>query len=178
MTLITDTICNQQETALEIILKLKTQFGNAVVAGGAPRDWYMGQIARDIDVYVVTPPKKAAILLATATVALGEEVKHLGKEYEYLEQSGIGFITAGLTYINSQSVNIIFLNENYVGKDGNVYDHFDCDICQIAWDGDFITTEQFIDAWSSDTITFNKFEEKHLKKMIYKFKGWKFKFNI
>lgn len=174
-----DVIKHQQQTAAKVISLLEKQFGNATVAGGAPRDWFMGEIARDIDIYVVVEPKKAGILLAMATIALDTEVNQLGKQYEELEQSMISFITAGSVWYDHTEHNIIFLNKFYVSRTDEVYTHFDCDICQIKWNAKegLIPSAQFLDASENKTITFNKFEPKHFVKMVHKFGDWKFKFD-
>lgn len=174
-----ETIKKQQATAAKVISLLEKQFGNAVVAGGAPRDWFMGKIARDIDIYVVVEPKKGGILLAMATTALDTEVKQLGKQYEELEQSMISFITAGSVWYEHTDHNIIFLNKYQMLHTDDVYTHFDCDICQIKWDkvSGLMPSMQFVHAQENKTITFNKFEQKHFVKMVHKFGDWKFKFD-
>lgn len=177
MNLIEDKIKEQQDVAKEVVALLEEQFGNAVVAGGAARDWYMGTYARDIDVYVNVDPKKAAILYAMATIALGEEVKPLGERYEELEQSEIGFLCVGTIWYNCVECNVIFLNKHCI--QGEVYSHFDCDICKIMWNSSegFITTEEFDTALQTKTITFDHYSPKHFAKMVDKFASWSFKFN-
>lgn len=178
MNLIVETIEQQQTTAAKVVELLEKQFGNATVAGGAPRDWFMGKVARDIDVYVTVEPKKAGILLAMATITLDTEVQQLGKQYEELEQSMISFLTAGTVWYDHTEHNIIFLNKNWMAHTDEVYTHFDCDICQIKWNANdgLSPSSQFLAANENKTIIFNKFEPKHFVKMVDKFRGWNFRF--
>ena len=46
------TLENQMQIAKEISDKLKACDPYAVLAGGAPRDWYFGNVAKDLDFYV------------------------------------------------------------------------------------------------------------------------------
>lgn len=46
-------ITEQQEIALEVLQKLnKYVDSGAIIAGGAPRNWDMGKLANDIDIYI------------------------------------------------------------------------------------------------------------------------------
>lgn len=50
-----DTIAHQQKVALEILHKLECGDPYAILAGGAPRDWYFDKPANDLDFYVYLP---------------------------------------------------------------------------------------------------------------------------
>lgn len=45
-----------QKVALEILHKLEGADPYAILAGGAPRDWYFDKLANDLDFYVYLPP--------------------------------------------------------------------------------------------------------------------------
>lgn len=47
-----DIISKQMETANKVIKRLRAVDPYCIVAGGAPRDWYFGNAANDIDVYI------------------------------------------------------------------------------------------------------------------------------
>jgi hypothetical protein len=45
----------QFRAALEVFYKVKALYPNAVIAGGAPRDWLLREPARDVDIFVYEP---------------------------------------------------------------------------------------------------------------------------
>lgn len=47
----------QKQVADKVLDMLRFTDPTAIVAGGAPRDWYMGRAAKDIDVFMHTPPR-------------------------------------------------------------------------------------------------------------------------
>lgn len=51
------TIENQMKIADEILKKLETFDPTCILAGGAPRDWYFGKVATDLDFFVHWKPK-------------------------------------------------------------------------------------------------------------------------
>lgn len=48
------TIEKQKEVADYFLNKLQEKDHHCMIAGGAPRDWYIGRVAKDIDVFVDT----------------------------------------------------------------------------------------------------------------------------
>lgn len=48
-------IDNQKSVANIVLSKLELLDRNCIIAGGAPRDWYLGNLATDIDVYLHYP---------------------------------------------------------------------------------------------------------------------------
>lgn len=51
----TTTIAEQQGIADEILVLLTRLDPNVVIAGGAPRDWMLGNLAADLDIYIYIP---------------------------------------------------------------------------------------------------------------------------
>lgn len=45
----------QQEIARKVLAKLEILDPNAILAGGAPRDWFLGKEAKDLDFYIHLP---------------------------------------------------------------------------------------------------------------------------
>ena len=51
----------QQAVAHAVLKKLRVGFPDTVLAGGAVRDWYFGQEAKDLDFFIPKAPSKEAI---------------------------------------------------------------------------------------------------------------------
>ena len=178
------TIESQKLVADKLMAELKQQFGNATVAGGAPRDWYFGETARDIDVYVKLEDTK--IMYKTKAEYKADAIrgvtnlyllkpKLLGKQDEnYGDISDLKtFICAFEMYYEGNMVNIIFLK----GKDQEVYDHFDMSICKIKYENGVIQESgDFADTIESGIITVSSLTPKHLLKMLPRFKKFSFKY--
>ena len=51
-----DKIESQMEVANDLLTQVRKFIDpNAILAGGAPRNWYLGQLARDLDIYLTSP---------------------------------------------------------------------------------------------------------------------------
>ena len=156
-------ITNQQRVAKQVLLSLRGMFGNAEVAGGAPRDWYLGKCARDIDIYVRWR-RFDVLVKERIQIALNKpDVIKLGKDYD--EVSSVVPEFMGCYYFDTQGIpfNTIFLNEDIVT---NVTDHFDCNLSKIMWDGEnLLYGDEFLNSLSNKQITFYRSAPKHEAKM-------------
>ena len=141
------TIERQKELADNLIYKLRAIDPTCIVAGGAPRDWYFGNTATDIDIYVHcngSPKHQSARLKA-----LGFDCKRLGKDTDesniiYLQNPNIMgvFDITGLEF----KVQVIFLSISTF----KLLDTFSLSICKswytpergIGLDTDFKLTEK------------------------------------
>jgi tRNA nucleotidyltransferase/poly(A) polymerase len=45
----------QQSVADSLLARLEAIDPHCIIAGGAPRDWYLGRLANDLDVYLYIP---------------------------------------------------------------------------------------------------------------------------
>jgi hypothetical protein len=54
----------QKQIADEVLEKIELMCPRAIIAGGAPRDWYFGTPANDIDLYVTTSGDTQGVLLS------------------------------------------------------------------------------------------------------------------
>lgn len=178
------TIQSQKLVADKLMADLKQQFGNATVAGGAPRDWYFGDTARDIDVYVKledtgvmfkSKSEYQADAIRGVTNLYLLKPKLLGKlDENYGDISDLKtFISVFEMTYEGNLINIIFLK----GKEQEVYDHFDMSICKIKYeDGVILESGDFADTIQSGIITVSCLAPKHLLKMLPRFKKFSFKY--
>lgn len=64
-------IKQQMEIANEVLTKLETFDPTCILAGGAPRDWYMGKPATDLDFYIYFRPELSMRYLESIFKDLG-----------------------------------------------------------------------------------------------------------
>lgn len=120
---------SQMKVADEVINKLRTVDPYCIVAGGAPRDWYFGNPANDIDVYIWQQHDTQHAKVAQLNYAGFEciSMEHKDRDHTLYEKNSMisnVFIVRGYEF----PVQIISLNKPTFG----VVDTFPFSICQ-AW---------------------------------------------
>jgi len=80
-------IRHQQKVADDVLNRLEVIDPACIVAGGAPRDWYMGEVAKDIDVFLhLRNDLKASTQRGQIKRALGLEELDYGKSGENIPE--------------------------------------------------------------------------------------------
>ncbi len=122
-------IDRQKEIGLEILSTLQQEFPT-ILAGGAPRDWYFGKEAQDLDFFVLGFPSQEEI-----EDALGEAIEpSVEKEYE-----DMGFRTFNFER-DGQAIQVMACkDDSLVG----VVSRFPVSLCQISFDGEFHASDDF-----------------------------------
>lgn len=124
-------INKQKEVAREVLRKLKILDSSAVVLGGAPRDWYFGKPAKDIDFYI-----------SGSTNHILNSLHELG-----LKVSGIKYssdLGSSSTYSTMNSL-LCVIDVKYKGHDCQIMitdnqfgeqlvDYFPCSLSKISFD--------------------------------------------
>lgn len=119
---------------------------SAIIAGGAPRDWYLGDLARDVDVFVYPYVVKNSWETALQRVLGITEFIDTAKEAPY----PWGILQARMQILDC--VDLCILNEPMTPT--QILESFDFGICQIATDGYRIhATSLFIRDATNKTIT-------------------------
>ena len=54
---------------------------SAIVAGGAPRDWYFGRSANDIDIYFYRPDLETSLAVCSTFYRVGFTIRQIGAEF-------------------------------------------------------------------------------------------------
>lgn len=163
-------ILYQKDLAQILLDKLELIDPYAILAGGAPRDWYLGNPASDLDFYIHTPSLSCEAE-ERRLERLGFEVhrmKRKGTHYEYKDMPGIRRIYEGT--LRGQVYQIIIMEEP-VGS--SVVKRFGTSVCMASWKGeDIITTPEFVLSHKLGVIFKQNTchaDTKHMKKMVQKF---------
>jgi hypothetical protein len=123
-----------QQSVADYVIALLRQFDPlACVAGGAPRDWYLGIPAQDLDFYISLPSEYADDLAAKLRLLTGLDFQILVKELE-LEQK-----YENCPYVHSVwesnwqgcKIQLIVTYQQYSPED--IHELFPFDICQVKY---------------------------------------------
>ena len=133
----------QQSVADALLSKLEAIDPHCIIAGGAPRDWYLGRLAKDLDVYLYVPQNSLLRHFKTQLAAIG---------ITNIEQSTLSANDA--RYISNPLVRWVFNYEEggekiqlIVMKQStytSVVRHFPLSICKVWYkDGKIIPEREF-----------------------------------
>lgn len=124
----------QKEVARSLLNKLRLVDPFAMIAGGAPRDWYFGNEAKDLDIYMRLPNHNTIALVDQLAAMVGisnlvgmEKVK----ESAYAELPNLKWVFAG-TY-NGVPINLMVMDQ---GVYEEIVKDFDVAICRAWFDGE------------------------------------------
>ena len=181
----------QQVIAKEVLEALEILDPNCILAGGAPRDWYLGKPAKDLDFY----------FQGLTDSALGKVIRQLSKVLGVPEESFVHLCGTQNPLGDgdnppykgeySRMKNLVRVIElEYLGikiqfmemseKTFGVVEEFSCVICQFRWKGYEVKgTKQALSSVENKVITFKEGygdEHKHVKKMKERFYWYVFKF--
>lgn len=182
----TKKIINQKEVAKKVFESLTKVDPNCILAGGAPRDWYYGKEARDLDFYFCSSARKVKEVL--------DQLKMCGIPDNVSPNSCLSYTNENSIYSRMEGIKRIY----NVDVDGqkvqlimmrtcrdrwNCVKEMDVSICQIycAKDLKLHREENFILTELSGIMFLNKekedvpeWDEYHPQKMVKRF-GDKFK---
>lgn len=111
--MISNNILKQWEIAKKVLSDVHVIDPNAIIAGGAPRDWLEGKECNDIDIYF-TSSHESGVKFAKAMGKLGYECTQLGRdaaktEEPYGDLPGLRFVLT--TVVNGQEVQFISMEK-------------------------------------------------------------------
>lgn len=191
------TVQEQQDVANEVLVKLKHSVDNdAIIAGGAPRDWHFGKPARDVDIYLRTYVGPTQLRKQDfINRVIGEELTYEVKEASNLNGRDIE-ITDVLTFkYKGVEFQLIFCDPNSAYKKTFKYmvmDHIDVGLCRVYCDwyysqsrdisktGQFVQDERleqltvFVDSMDSNQL--ERCQDVHLPKLKEYFPHYKVRF--
>lgn len=148
---------HQKRVAYKVLDKLRLIDPEAVVVGGAPRNWYFGKPANDVDIYLrwqedIHYPETG--IMRRLSSLLEAKVLHKSPQEDY----DSAYLKAVFEF-NLEGINFDVM---YIRQDitpASVYDFFDSSICQIFWN-DYERSNE-IDCYRS-----HEFRECEKKKVI------------
>lgn len=169
----------QKYEARELLTKLKRIDPFAMVAGGAPRDWYFNTPARDADIYLRLPNHNTLTLVTRLLQDLGmEEVGTIpqsmkSKENSYAELPNLKWVLEGI--YNGLKINIMVMDK---GVREEIIKDFDVSICRAWFDGNqcyYFADFEFTVKTGICTIHENYTgKELHIRKMAKRFPNFQF----
>lgn len=166
----------QRDIATKLLNNLFTIDTFAMIAGGAPRDWYLGDTARDLDVYLRMPNHDTMGKVVDVCTQLGMvDVKAMERstksnecEFAYSQLPNLKWVFEGK--FAGVPVNIMVMEE---GKREEIVKDFDLGICKVWFDGEkSYYTEEFMMAVQNNICLVHpkyKGTEMHIRKMKSRF---------
>jgi hypothetical protein len=129
-------IQEQKELATSILNKLEMVSPYAILAGGAPRDWYFNKIAKDFDFYFYSPADTISSVSNQLEKAIGVKVVARGirDEMVYKHMNCIRRILE----VEIEGVMCQFMQLNAPKREFEVLDKMSCSICKVWYKGDRI----------------------------------------
>ena len=124
----------QQETAKEVLHKLEAIDPLCILAGGAPRNWFFGKPANDLDFYIHIPDGETMNNTDLRFKRVGLEVNHVDYKSDKWKDYGV------MEYLfriyegeyKGCKVQIMVMTEPTTHS---VVDHFGVSICKFWWKG-------------------------------------------
>lgn len=176
--MIKELITKQKQVADLVLNKLFQICPYAIVAGGAPRDWYIGIPAQDIDVYFSTEAMTETMLLCQLRSAFGDtlQVKFTRKDKGHLDpiyQTLEGLIRIIDVDIDGVKVQLIQMDSSK--RLFKVVDNFSISICKVWYkNGKINPTKDFLMTIKSGMMFLSekyKWSDPHPAKMEERFQG-------
>lgn len=137
-------IDKQKEVAKKIYSKLKIVDPHCILAGGAPRDWYFGNEAQDLDFYFASTVRTIGAVRKQLEASFPESEitllmdKEQGSTNEMYKSMSF-LIRIWELVVDNISVQLIQVE---IGKQWKVVDNMDISICQCWYINDEIKTHQ------------------------------------
>lgn len=145
-------IHHQQSVAAYIIALLRQIDPHACVAGGAPRDWYLGIPAQDLDFYYNPAPSTEFHIKEHLERILNMQVDfHTSEEYSVFEHEYL----ENVFVVDLQGCKLQFIALRPPYQSETIHTTFPFDICQVKYTpGKGIhTTEVFLNAVKTKTVS-------------------------
>ena len=185
-------INEQQKLTKEILTKLESIGYTAVCAGGAPRDWYRGVPAVDIDIFVECKKSASSKFHQDVETTFALELTSLepidnSGESTYSLNPNINSVTE--CKIHGQKVQFITIEDqdicSFKVDCTSIHKTFPCNLSQVQWDGTEYSFEPMfeigikykivefypeLNSWADEEFRFSKY----YRKMKRKFKDWGF----
>lgn len=169
-------ITRQKEITLEVLHKLEAIDPFCILAGGAPRNWFLGKEANDLDFYVHLDETLYATELRFKRIGL--EAKLVDFKSDAWKQYGIMEHLFRIFEVNYKGVDvqIMCMKENTFQS---VIPCFGVSICMFWWKGGkVIPTDQALISLLNKTLYIKdnySAKELHVEKMIKYFPDFKIK---
>ena len=120
----------QQSVADSLLARLEAIDPHCIIAGGAPRDWYLGRQAKDLDVYLYVPQNSLLRHFKTQLAAIGinniEQSTLSNDDARYISNPLVRWV---FNYEESgEKIQLIVMKESTYTS---VVQHFPLSICKV-----------------------------------------------
>lgn len=159
----------------DLLTKLEVISPYVILAGGAPRDWYLGEVAQDLDIYIYSSAETIATFQKQLKYATGIEFKHnweLQANDRSLYTSMPQLRRVFEAEMNGEKVQIMQLNNPR--DEFKVVDNMSTSVCK-AWykSGNIYLKDDFKLTIATNTMFLSEgysWADPHPKKMLNRFK--------
>lgn len=172
-------ITKQKKVAIQALDQLSIFDEDVLVAGGAPRDWFLGKLASDIDIYIESNSVSNQINIISQLDNLGfkiVEIKDTSDFTELYAKADYLRLVIDCLYKN-QNIQIMLVGCEVI----KVTEGFPLSICKITFDRDdgILITPSFLNGYKTKTIyvenSYYQDEHPYVVKIRNKFPDWKYR---
>lgn len=168
-------IDEEKELAKEILDTLEIICPHAILAGGAPRDWYMGNKCNDFDFYFNLDPQSTMRSNVTQLNKVLPEGMVRSKVVETKPNALYKHMKAlrCVHYYTYKGREIQLIQLHTLSDVFKVVDNMSCSICMVWWKGkDVVPSADFMLTYKTEMMYLNKdysWSDPHPKKMRERF---------
>lgn len=172
-------INKQKKVAIQALNQLSIFDEDVLVAGGAPRDWFLGKLASDIDIYIESNTVRNHLDIISQLDDLGfkiVEIKDASDFTELYAKADYLRLVIDCLYKN-QNIQIMLVGCEVI----KVTEGFPLSICKIMFDRDdgILMTPSFLNGYKKKTIYVEHphYQDEHpyVVKIRNKFPDWKYR---
>lgn len=160
----TKTIETQMDVAQKVLNKLELFDPSCILAGGAPRDWYFGNLANDLDFYVYFRPDLPIGWRESQLEKVGlKGFRAKGRQDQefpenYKRNPHLLAVYEGI--VSGEKIQVMFMDQKTFHC---VVDLFPFGICQAWWKG-----KDYINYWTKSSIHTSRYFDESVKHKILK----------
>lgn len=171
-------INKQKKVAVQALDQLSIFDEDVLVAGGAPRDWFLGKVASDIDIYIESNSVRNQRDVISQLDELGfkiAEIKDANNFTELYAKADHLQVVISCLY-KKQNVQIMLVSCETI----KVTEGFPLSVCKITFDRDegIYVTPSFFNGYRQKTIYVEnwRYQDNHpyIVKIRNKFPDWKY----
>ena len=167
----------QKNAARDLLKGLEIISPHSILAGGAPRDWFFGRKANDLDFYFSVEES------LTQRAVQGQLNQVLPKNVEFIEAKDFPVDPMykhmenlkRIWYLEYKGIPVQLIQMKSAPDVFGVVDKMSCSICKVWWkNGDIVPEKDFILTLTTKYMFLNEgytWEDLHPQKMEQRFKG-------
>ena len=167
----------QKQIAAELLERLSLVDPHCILAGGAPRDWYLNAPANDLDIYFVSSAVTTGSVRKQIEKVIGDDGEirkdiqhHTSPLYKTMSR------LKRIFYVNYKGIDVQFMELNERGDTYKIVRDMSVSICKAWWKSDKVYgyDQEFKMTIMTGVMTLGKdykWSDPHPQKMLERFKG-------